>query len=189
MHEPMTDKERIKIGKFLAFILRHSPESLGLELDGGGWVDIEELIKKSTKIKLTKEIIEEVVRTDNKQRYKISDDRLMIRASQGHSIDVDLGLVPKKPPVFLYHGTTTRNLDKIKEEGLKKMSRQYVHLSKDEATATKVGQRHGKPVVIMVDAKNMYYSGHVFYLSDNEIWLTDHVPPEFLGHVIDRKGR
>lgn len=175
--------DTVKISKYLSYVLRHDPGSIGLNLDRGGWADIEELIRKS-QIKMDINVIHTAVRTNNKQRFKISDDGVMIRANQGHSFEVDLGLDPKKPPVFLYHGTAKKNLESIQREGLKKMGRQYVHLSPDQQTAVKVGQRHGKPIVIMIDAKKMYYEGHTFYLSENGVWLTDHVPPQFLGHVI-----
>jgi len=178
----MTDY--VKVGKFLSCVLRHKPDMIGLELDLGGWANIEELISKSKKIKLTREIIDKVVETNNKKRYKISDDGQRIRASQGHSIPVDLGLEPKEPPELLYHGTADRNLDMVKKEGLKRMNRQYLHLSIDEETAIQVGQRHGKPVVIPIKARDMYLEGFLFYLSDNNVWLTNYVPPEFMGDVL-----
>lgn len=164
--------------KFLSFILRHQPEKIGLELDGNGWADINELIKKSQKVKLTKELIEEVVTKNNKQRFIIKDGK--IRANQGHSINIDLELKSILPPNVLYHGTATRFLDSIFKEGLTKQSRQYVHLSKDIETSTMVGKRHGKVVILEVDAKRMFEEGYVFYLSENGVWLTDSVAVEFL---------
>jgi putative RNA 2'-phosphotransferase len=173
-----TDK-LIQTGKYLAFVLRHDPGSIGLTLDKNGWADIDELISKS-KRPLTRELIEEVVRTNNKKRYRISEDGSKIRASQGHSIEVDLGLEPKKPPKYLYHGTAERFIDSILSKGIEKRSRQDVHLSLDEKTAEKVGKRHGKPVILRVKAGEMHSQGYVFRLSDNKVWLTGIVPPHFI---------
>ncbi len=164
--------------KFLSLILRHQPEKIGLELDSNGWAEINELIEKSTKVKLTQELIEEVVVKDNKQRFIIKDGK--IRANQGHSINIDLELEAVEPPDILYHGTATRFLESIMKEGLTKQSRQHVHLSKDIETATMVGKRHGKVVILEVDAKKMFEEGYVFYLSENGVWLTDRVGVEFL---------
>ena len=164
--------------KFLSLILRHQPEKIGLELDSNGWAEINELIEKSTKVKLTQELIEEVVVKDNKQRFIIKDGK--IRANQGHSINIDLALEAVEPPDILYHGTATRFLESIMKEGLTKQSRQHVHLSKDIETATMVGKRHGKVVILEVDAKKMFEEGYVFYLSENGVWLTDRVGVEFL---------
>lgn len=175
--------KRTHIGKYLAFILRHDPDSIGLKLDKNGWADIDELIKKSKEVKLTREIIEEAVRTDNKQRYRISDDGSKIRASQGHSIKVDLGLEPKKPPKYLYHGTAERFVDSILDKGLEKRTRQDVHLSLNEDTARTVGKRHGKPVILRIKAGEMHDKGYEFRLSDNKVWLTDEVPKEFIEKV------
>ena len=164
--------------KFLSLILRHQPEKIGLELDSNGWADINELIEKSKKVKLTQELIDKVVAKDNKQRFIINDDK--IRANQGHSINIDLALEAVEPPDILYHGTATRFLESIMKEGLTKQSRQHVHLSKDIETATMVGKRHGKVVILKVDAKKMFEEGHEFYLSENGVWLTDSVGVEFL---------
>jgi len=169
-------------GKYLAFILRHDPGSIGLKLDKNGWADIDVLIRKS-KIKLNRELIEEIVKKDNKQRYRISDDGSKIRASQGHSIKVDLGLEPKKPPKYLYHGTADRFLGSILSKGIEKRSRQDVHLSLDEETAEKVGKRHGKPVILRVKAGEMHNKGCEFRLSDNKVWLIEEVPPEFIERI------
>jgi len=170
------------IGKYLALILRHDPGSIGLKLDKNGWADIDELVSKSKK-KLTREIIEEVVKTDNKQRYRISDDGKKIRASQGHSIKVDLGLEPKKPPKYLFHGTAERFVDSILDKGIEKRSRHDVHLSLNEETAQSVGKRHGKPVILRIKAAEMHDKGYEFRLSDNKVWLTAEVPPEFIERV------
>jgi putative RNA 2'-phosphotransferase len=171
------DKTR-KISKFLSFILRHNPQSIKLKLDAQGWADIGELIEKSKEIKLTRALIEEVVRENDKQRFIIDGNR--IRANQGHSINIDLALKAVKPPKVLYHGTATRFLDSIMKEGLSKQSRQHVHLSKDIETATIVGKRHGKVVILEVNAQKMFEEGYEFYLSENGVWLTDSVAVEYL---------
>lgn len=168
--------------KVLSLVLRHQPEAIGLTLDAEGWASVDELIACAAKQRraLSRERIAKIVDTSDKQRFKLSDDGARIRANQGHSIDVDLKLVSQTPPEILFHGTTARNLDSIQAGGLEKRSRQHVHLSPDEATAIKVGQRHGKPVVLRVRALNMHEAGHAFYLSDNGVWLVDTVPSEFL---------
>ena len=171
-----------RASKFLSLVLRHDPAAAGVTLDAAGWVRIEELLHGCTAHgqPLTREQLDEIVRTDDKQRYAISDDGLSIRANQGHSVPVDLGLSKQTPPVFLYHGTADRFADDILRDGLKPMGRQHVHLSKDEATAITVGRRHGRPIVFRVAAGAMAKSGHTFYLSANDVWLTDAVPPQFL---------
>lgn len=172
----------VQTGKYLAFVLRHDPGSIDLKLDKNGWADIDELIRKS-KRPLTRELIEEVVKTNNKKRYRISDNGTKIRASQGHSIRVDLGLRPRKPPKYLFHGTAESSLDSILKKGIEKRSRQDVHLSIDEKTAKKVGERHGKPIILRVKAEEMYNQGYEFRLSDNKVWLTNVVPPNFIEKV------
>lgn len=173
------DKELIKTSKHLSYVLRHKPESIGIHLDSQGWVDIDELILKSD-FTLNHELIKETVEQNDKKRFAISDDGLYIRANQGHSINVDLDLQPTQPPDLLYHGTTDRFLDSIMEEGLEPKQRQYVHLSKDVQTARNVGQRHGKPIVLTIEAKKMYEQKFNFFLSKNEVWLIEKVPPQFL---------
>ena len=170
------------ISKYLAFILRHEPGSIGLELDKSGWADIDELIRKSRE-KLTREIIEEVVKTDNKQRYRISDDGKSIRASQGHSIEVDLELKPERPPKYLYHGTAERFVDSILDKGIERRTRQDVHLSLNEETARAVGKRHGKPVILRIKALEIHDKGYEFRLSDNKVWLTDEIPSGFIERI------
>lgn len=167
-----------KISKFLSLILRHKPETINLKLDENGWADVDELIAKSKNIKLTKELINEVVRDDDKQRFIIEENK--IRANQGHSIEVDLELKAVTPPDILYHGTATRFLDSIMQTGLSKQARQHVHLSQELETATAVGKRHGKLVILEVDAKKMFDEGFEFYLSENGVWLTDVVGVRFL---------
>ncbi len=172
----------VATSKFLSLILRHQPEKIGLSLDANGWADIDELLRLSAaKGKpLTRALLQEVVATNDKKRFVLSEDGTKIRASQGHSVSVDLGLVPVVPPPMLFHGTATRFLDSIRQQGLLKSSRQHVHLSPDEPTAIKVGQRHGKPVVLRIASGKMQWDGHQFFHSANGVWLTDHVPAEFL---------
>lgn len=170
-----------KTSKFLSFILRHQPDDIGLTLDPQGWASIEELIEKAKpKVTLTKDLIKAIVSSNDKQRFALSNDGLYIRANQGHSIKVDLGLTPQEPPPMLYHGTASRFLDSIKQEGLKSGQRHHVHLSTDVATATAVGQRYGKPVILKIDSESMFKQGYTFFLSDNNVWLTEHVPTQYL---------
>lgn len=181
----MTSKTTLdKTSKFLSFILRHNPDSIDLTLDENGWANINELINRiniSGELKnLNRSLIEEVVDTSDKKRFIISDNGQNIRANQGHSINVNLQLKPVTPPEFLYHGTATRFLDSILQEGLNPQQRQYVHLSTDIETATAVGQRYGKPVILKIKALLMHEQGFVFYRSENGVWLTDSVPPSFL---------
>jgi putative RNA 2'-phosphotransferase len=167
--------------RFLSLVLRHKPDSIGLTLDDAGWADIDTLIALSqSHMPLTRALIGAIVEQNNKQRFAISDDGRRIRANQGHSIDVDLQLLPVAPPDRLYHGTATRFVDAIRREGLLKRSRQHVHLSADAQTATTVGSRHGKPVVLIVRAGEMAAAGHAFFLSENGVWLTDAVPAAFI---------
>lgn len=171
-----------KISKLMSLVLRHKPEHLGLQLDENGWVEVDQLLAAMSREGLQVDIplLEEVVRENDKQRFSFSEDRLRIRANQGHSVEVDVELAQKIPPATLLHGTVEKFLDLIRESGLKKMSRQHVHLSADLETASKVGSRRGKPVILQVDAEAMSENGHVFYLSANGVWLTEHVPPQFL---------
>jgi len=168
--------------KFLSYVLRHQPDAIGLTLDDEGWADVSELITLANVDgrKLTFELITEVVATNSKKRFALSEDGRKIRASQGHSVAIDLGLAAATPPDVLYHGTATRFLDSIKEKGLIPGSRQHVHLSADLATAVEVGRRHGKPTIITVQSLRMHSSGHAFFFSDNSVWLTSSVPVEFL---------
>lgn len=171
----------VSTSKFLSLVLRHQPEVIGLILDDSGWADIDTLIRLSQAHKpLTRALIEQVVEENSKQRFAISDDGRRIRANQGHSIDVELGLQPLAPPTLLYHGTATRFVDAIRREGLVKRSRQHVHLSADADTATAVGARHGKPAVLIVRAGEMAAAGHAFFRSENGVWLTDAVPVGFI---------
>jgi len=166
-----------KQSKFLSYLLRHRPEKKNLSMDMHGWVSVKELI---TNAKISIEDLQEVVDTNNKQRFEFSDDGTKIRARQGHSIEVDLGYKPKEPPEFLYHGTAKKNLKLISESGIKKMNRHAVHLSPDEDTANNVGGRHGKPTVLKIQAKRMHDEGYEFTLSNNNVWLTEFVPPQYI---------
>ena len=169
------------VSKFIALILRHKPETIGITLDEHGWANVGELIAGIARQQpFTMEMLEEIVRTDNKQRYSFNEDKTLIRANQGHSIPVDVELPEKLPPAILYHGTGTKYTESINEQGLIPKSRLYVHLSQDYETAVKVGQRHGKPFVYKVDAGRMSADGYKFFLSINGVWLTKRVLPEYL---------
>lgn len=168
--------------KFLSLILRHKPETIGIQLDENGWANVDELIEKinAQGIELDFESLENIVLTNDKKRFSFNDDLTMIRANQGHSIEVDLALEPALPPEKLYHGTVEKFLDGIRENGLQKMSRQHVHLSRDISTAQKVGSRRGKPVILTILANEMKEEGFTFFLSENGVWLCDHVPSKFI---------
>jgi len=164
----------------LSYVLRHKPEAIGLTLNNEGWADIDELILKSVKVKMTSEDILRVVKNSDKQRFIIREDGNSIRANQGHSIKVDLGLSSITPPSYLFHGTAIRFWPSIETEGLKKMNRHHVHLSKDLETANKVGVRHGKLKILVVNSGAMAKAGYKFYKSENDVWLTENVPPRFI---------
>ncbi|WP_109698219.1 RNA 2'-phosphotransferase [Chitinophaga deserti] len=168
--------------KFLSLILRHQPEKIGLQLDPQGWASITELLDKCAAAgkKISREELLEIVRTNDKQRFALNADQSAIRASQGHSVEVSLDLPAVEPPDILYHGTVQRFMEPILTGGLQKMDRMHVHLSADLHTATQVGSRRGKPVILLVRSGDMHRQGHVFHLSDNGVWLTDAVPPQFL---------
>ena len=171
-----------RLSRFLSRLLRHEPGRIGLTLDAGGWVSVEEIIARAG-FPLSRDEISEVVRTSDKQRFALSPDGNRIRANQGHSIHVDLGLVPIEPPDTLFHGTAERTAPAILAEGLSPMGRQYVHLSPDHNTAIKVGRRHGPPVVLVIAARRLSENGGVFYLSENKVWLTGNVPPDYIKAV------
>jgi putative RNA 2'-phosphotransferase len=168
--------------RFLTYVLRHHPDAAGVTLDDQGWVDVDVLLEgcRTHGHSLTREQLDEIVATNNKRRFAYSEDGRRIRASQGHSVKVDLGYEATEPPHFLYHGTVNHALPAIRTEGLKRMSRHHVHLSGDESTAKIVGERRGEPVVLIVQAIAMHRAGHTFYRSANGVWLTDHVPPEYI---------
>lgn len=172
----------MKLSKFLSLVLRHKPDEIGLILDQNGWADLDELVLLANKHgqSLTRQIVEQIVAESDKQRFAMSDDGMRIRANQGHSVEINLALTPSEPPDLLYHGTAGRFVESIRCQGLHSGNRQHVHLSLDEATAVKVGQRHGKPVVLVVHARSMSHLGHKFFLSANQVWLTERVPVEFI---------
>lgn len=174
--------DRVAASKFLSLLLRHKPEAVGLHLDDEGWALISDVVRltASSQTPLSRALIEALVRDCDKQRFRISDDGSRIRANQGHSVPVALGLSPSTPPQWLYHGTVARFLDSIRREGLARGARQQVHLSADMETARRVAERRGPPVILMVDADRMRLAGHLFYRSDNGVWLVDAVPPAFL---------
>ncbi len=178
----MDPRHRTKISKYLSKHLRHQPERLGLTLGPGGWVDVDALLAACTahNFPLNRAELDEVVALSDKQRYSFDPSGRRIRANQGHSTDVDLQLLPTPPPDVLYHGTSADALESILATGLDKRARHHVHLSTDVVTATNVGRRHGRPVVLAIDAKSMAAAGVEFYCSDNGIWLVDAVPPAFL---------
>lgn len=166
---------------FLSLILRHKPETIGISLDEHGWANVDELIEGISKTReFNMDILEEIVRTDEKERYAFNEDKTLIRANQGHSIPVDVELEKAEPPEKLWHGTGEKYVASIDEIGLIRKSRLYVHLSKDKETALKVGSRHGKPVIYTVKAREMYQDGYAFFLSKNGVWLTKEVPVKYL---------
>lgn len=170
-----------RISRYISLVLRHKPEAAGIMLDEHGWADVGELIAGVSKTHpLTMELLEEIVRTDEKQRYSFNADKTLIRANQGHSIPVDVELERLEPPAVLYHGTGKKYVPSIDRQGLLPKSRLYVHLSAGEDTALKVGRRHGEPVVYLVQAGRMSADGYSFYRSANGVWLTKEVPTEYL---------
>ena len=179
----MTDKDKVSISKFLSLILRHRPEKAGIALDGNGWADVDELINganKTRRVAITLDDMKEVVATNDKQRFAFNDDYTKIRANQGHSISVDVELAETQPPNILYHGTSTNSMQGIMANGIRPKSRLYVHLSGDVDTATKVGKRHGLPIVLSIDSDKMHRDGLKFYLSANGVWLTEYVPVTYI---------
>ncbi|NFO98296.1 RNA 2'-phosphotransferase [Clostridium botulinum] len=175
-------KKDMKNSKFMSLILRHKPQEANLILDEYGYANISDLIKgmRDKGYKITIEDVERIVREDNKKRYSFNSDNTKIRANQGHSIRVNLELQSIQPPSVLYHGTSIRFRDNILKEGVKKQSRQYVHLSSDIDTAINVGKRHGSPIIFLINSKEMFEDGYKFYLSENKVWLTDYVPIKYI---------
>jgi putative RNA 2'-phosphotransferase len=182
MQDKKTKNKITTSSKFLSLVLRHNPGLIGLTLDEAGWAEIDELVRKAGKSgqSLTVELIHEIVKTSDKQRFAINAEGSHIRANQGHSVQVDLGLPIKVPPLHLFHGTARRFMTTIEKEGLTKRARHHVHLTTDIGVATSVGQRYGEVTLLQVDAARMHTAGHVFYLSENGVWLTDSVPPKYL---------
>ena len=175
----------VRASKFLSLVLRHEPGLIGITLDEAGWVEVSELLRacRAHGRPLTLEELREVVAVNDKRRFSFSEDGRRIRASQGHSVPVELGYDPADPPAELYHGTAEKFLPLIREQGLKKGARHHVHLSHDVETARRVGGRRGRPVVLAVDSGRMRGEGHEFFLSANGVWLTERVPPEYITFV------
>ncbi|MGN9791588.1 RNA 2'-phosphotransferase [Streptomyces sp. OZ13] len=178
--EPPDERRTVKVSKYLSKHLRHQPDRIGITLDANGWVEIDELMRAASEhgFRFTRAELEHVVAVNDKRRFTI--DGPMIRANQGHTVAVDLDLPAAEPPEYLYHGTVSRNLDAIRADGLLPMARHDVHLSPDRETATRVGARRGRPVVLSVHAGEMHRAGHVFRVSANGVWLTASVPPRYI---------
>jgi len=178
----MTTQRATKISKFLSLVLRHEPQKIGIALDDAGWVDVRELLDALARygFAVDESELREVVATSDKKRFSFSDDGLRIRANQGHSVEVDLGYQSAAPPDVLYHGTPEKFVESIRRGGLIKGERHHVHMSADEATASKVGERRGLPVILKINAIRMHRDGNEFYLSANGVWLTDHVPAKYI---------
>ena len=181
----MDNSRLVTVSKYLSKHLRHQPQRLGLTLASGGWVAVDELLAACTRngFPISREELDEVVARNDKKRYSFDDTGMQIRANQGHSVEIDLKLEPAIPPDALYHGTGHKNVEAITKQGLMKMRRHHVHLSSDTETATRVGARHGKPVVFEVDTVAMQEAGFVFYCSDNGVWLVESVPAEYLRQI------
>lgn len=183
----MDSQRLIRISKYLSKHLRHTPHKLGLTLAPGGWVEVAALLSacRHHQFPITPAELDEVVAQNDKQRFSFDPSRTRIRANQGHSVDVDLQLTSLEPPPTLYHGTGQKSVESILEQGISRMNRQHVHLSADVETALKVGARHGKPVILEVNTGQMHRDGHLFFRSDNGVWLVDQVPPVYL-KVLER---
>lgn len=179
----------VRVSKFLSLVLRHDPSRIGIALDSAGWTDVEALLAALARhgVAITRDQLDQLVASSDKQRYALSEDGTRIRANQGHSVTVDLQLAPAEPPELLYHGTVEGALDGIREQGLVRGARHHVHLSSEVDTATKVGARRGAPVILTVRAADMATAGHVFYRSANGVWLTDCVPARFIAIPPQRK--
>jgi putative RNA 2'-phosphotransferase len=178
----MTEREIVRASKFLSLILRHEPQRVGLKLGDAGWVPVEDLLQAVNRhgVALTNQQLRHVVATSDKKRFAFSEDGLRIRASQGHSVEVDLQYPPQTPPETLYHGTAVRFLDSIRQHGLQKMERHDVHLSAETKVTVQVGGRHGRPALLTIRAGDMHRAGFVFRCSANRVWLVDHVPSPFI---------
>ncbi len=174
--------ELVPLSKFISKVLRHRPDKIGLTLDQHGWAMVDELIQCANRhnVKLTRTILDEIVATNDKQRFSYSQDGLSIRANQGHSIPIDLELDRVKPPDILYHGTAQRFWPSIQTQGLRRQRRLHVHLSPDPETALSVGKRHGEPIVLKIYSQQMHTDGFRFFLSANGVWLTEFVPPNYI---------
>lgn len=178
----ISEKQTIRISKFLSLVLRHQPATIGIELDQNGWAEIDELLEKSNNhgIQLTREQLNHIVETNIKKRFSFNSTFDKMRASQGHSVEIELGYTSQKPPALLFHGTGEKSVSSILKTGILRQNRQHVHLCADIETAFAVGKRHGRPLVFSVLAQDMYIDKYAFYISDNGVWLTDHVPSKYL---------
>jgi putative RNA 2'-phosphotransferase len=178
----MSAAQTKRISKFLSLVLRHNPGAIDVQLDEAGWIDVDVLLNSMAAKgrKVSREQLDHVVASNDKQRFSFSEDGLRIRAKQGHSVNVDLGYRPSEPPETLCHGTPSRFVKQIRAGGLKKMKRHHVHMHASSALANEVGGRRGKPVLLTVLSKQMHDAGFEFFVTDNDVWLTEHVPPEFI---------
>lgn len=184
----MTQSELINLSKFLAYILRHNPSAANISLDENGWAEVDKLIAgiNTAGRKIDIHMLEQIVREDKKNRYSFNKDKSKIRANQGHSVDVEVDMTECAPPDILYHGTAKRFLESIKEQGILRCSRRFVHLSGDIKTAFAAGSRHGKPIVLVIDAKQMVADGYRFYLSSNGVWQSADIPWKYVKRIIDK---
>lgn len=178
----MNEKETRRISKFMSLVLRHNPGKIGIQLDENGWVDVEEFLQgmRRGRMAITRETLDYVVENNNKKRFAFSEDGSKIRASQGHSVKIELGYEPVEPPEFLYHGTVAKYLDAIMQDGIQRMSRHHVHLSHEVETATVVGNRRGSAIILTIHAAQMHADGYEFYISENGVWLTEEVPGKYI---------
>lgn len=178
----MNERDKIRTSKFLSLVLRHKPETIGIELDDAGWVEVEVLLAGCAEhgTVLSRDVLTEIVATSPKQRFAFSEDGKRLRANQGHSVEVELGYQASDPPARLFHGTVANAVEAIREAGLQKMQRHHVHLSPNRNTAANVGARRGRPVILVIRAGEMARAGHAFYLSANRVWLTEEVPVEYI---------
>lgn len=178
----MDRKNQKRISRFMSLVLRHQPQMAGLTLDTSGWVDVVDLLRglESVGRTITRQQLEQVVAENDKQRFQFDDAKQRIRATQGHSVEVDLGYASAEPPDLLYHGTPLQFAQSIRRQGLRKQKRHHVHLHQDLSVATEVGRRRGQPVVFIVEAGRMNRDGHPFFVTPNRVWLTDAVPPDYL---------
>jgi putative RNA 2'-phosphotransferase len=178
----MNEKDITHISKLLSLVLRHKPDTIGITLNEQGWTDVDILLQQLNKHghRVTLSMLQQVVETNTKKRFSFNEDGRRIKANQGHSVEVELALEAKEPPSILYHGTAERSLDSIMKTGLDRRERHHVHLSENKDTAIDVGRRYGKPVLLVIDSNEMYKDGYQFYVTANNVWLTDHVPVKYL---------